>query len=254
LVSFLTWFFVIIVLMKEKELLQEVVGELFKSDLRDFVLMSLRVSELDVVPVPIFTIPYLKADRSPLQLRLRVGDEDITYKSMKAIALLRYRRKMLVKKEDRNKVLQRWYRGDGQDIPENAKVILVRDVLFWEPEKKVLFIYQGIGTRRGEVEKVFRVEKRVYCLIEAKAGESGGKQYGVPVITPLEPARLSEDFLEDLKLIQQHISWRLGLAEKSPIYRAISEKLNIKEVEVEEEEGVSVEEEFPPEEEEGIAF
>jgi hypothetical protein len=238
--------------MKEKELLQEVVEELFRSDLRDFVLRSLRVSELDVVPVPIFTIPYLKADRAPLQLRLRVGDEDITYKSMKAIALLRYRRKMLVKKEDRNKVLQRWYRGG--DVPENARVIIVRDVLFWEPEKKVLFIYQGIGTRRGEVEKVFRVEKRISCLIEPKAGESGGKQYAVPVITPLEPVSLSGDFLEDLGIIQEHISWRLGLAEKSPIYRAILDKLNIKEVEIEEEEGVSMEEEFPPEEEEDIAF
>jgi hypothetical protein len=239
--------------MKEKELLQEVVEELFKSDLRDFVMKSLRVSELDVVPVPIFTIPYLKADRAPLQLRLRVGDEDITYKSMKAIALLRYRRKMLVKKEDRNKVLQRWYRGG--DVPENARVITVRDVLFWEPEKKVLFIYQGTGTRRGEVEKVFRVEKRVYCLIEPKAGESGGKQYAVPVITLLtEPVSLSEEFLEDLELIKGHISWRLGLAEKSPIYAAISEKLNIKEVEIEEEEGVPMEEEFSPEEEEDIAF
>jgi hypothetical protein len=241
--------------MREKELMQEVVEELFKSELRDFVMKSLRVSELDVVPVPIFTIPYLKADRAPLQLRLRVGDEDITYKSMKAVALLRYRRKMLVKKEDRNKVLQRWYRGDGQDVPENARVIIVRDVLFWEPEKKVLFIYQGIGTRRREVEKVFRIEKRVSCLIEPKAGESGGKQYAVPVITPLnEPVSLSEEFLEDLELIKDHISWRLGLAEKSPIYAAISEKLNIKEVEIEEEEGVPMEEEFSPEEEEDIAF
>ncbi len=248
--------FVIIVFMMEKELVQEVVGELFKSSLQDFVLRSLRVSELDVVPVPIFTIPYLKADRSPLQLRLRVGDEDIVYKSMKAIALLRYTRKMLVKKEDKNKVLQRWYRGDGQDVPENARAIIVRDVLFWEPEKKVLFIYQGIGTRRGEVEKVFRVEKRVYCLIEPKAGETNGKQYAVPVITPIlnEPVKLSEEFLEDLKLIQQHISWRLGLAEKSPIYRAISEKLNIREVQIEEDEGVPMEEELPPEEEEEIAF
>ncbi len=155
--------------MMEKRLLQEAVEELFRSDLRDFVLRSLRLSELDVVPVPNFTIPYLKADRSPLQLRLRVGDEDITYKSMKAIALLRYRRKMLVSREDRTEVLQRWYRGDGQDVPANTMVITVRDVLFWEPEKKVLFIYQGIGTRRGEVEKVFNLEKRSYCLIEPKA-------------------------------------------------------------------------------------
>ncbi len=232
----------------EKRLLQESVEELFRSDIRDFVLRSLRLSELDVVPVPNFTIPYLKADRSPLQMRLRVGDEDITYKSMKAIALLRYRRKMLVSREDRNVVLQRWYRGDGQDIPANTMVIIVRDVLFWEPEKKVLFIYPGIGTKRGEVEKVFRVEKRVYCLIEPKAAESGGKQYAVPVITPIlnEPVKLSEDFLEDLRLIQHHISWRLGLAEESPIYRAILDKLNLR-AEIEEEE-------VSPEEEEDIAF
>ncbi len=232
--------------MMEKRLLQEAVEELFRSDLRDFVLRSLRVSELDVVPVPNFTIPYLKADRSPLQLRLRVGDEDLVYKSMKAIALLRYRRKMLVSKEDRNAVLQRWYRGDGQDIPANTMVISVRDVLFWEPERKVLFIYPGIGTKRGEVEKVFNLERRSYCLIEPKAAESGGKQYAVPVITPLEPVSLSGDFLEDLKLIQQHINWRLGLAEESPIYRTILDKLNLR-AEIEEEE-------VSPEEEEDIAF
>jgi hypothetical protein len=214
--------------------------------MRDFVLRSLRISELDIVPVPNFTIPYLKADRAPLQLRLRVGDEDITYKSMKAIALLRYRRKMLVSKEDRNVVLQRWYRGDGQDIPANTMVITVRDVLFWEPERRVLFIYPGVGTKRGEVEKVFNLEKRSYCLIEPKAAESGGRQYAVPVITPLEPVRLSEDLLEDLGLIQEHISWRLGLAEESPIYRAILDRLNLK-AEIEEEE-------VSPEEEEDIAF
>ncbi len=232
--------------MMEKRLLQEAVEELFRSDLRDFVLRSLRLSELDVVPVPNFTIPYLKADRAPLQLRLRVGDEDIVYKSMKAVALLRYRRKMLVSKEDRTEVLQRWYRGDGQDVPANTMVISVRDVLFWEPERKVLFIYPGVGTRRGEVEKVFNLERRSYCLIEPKAAESGGKQYAVPVITPLEPVSLSGDFLEDLKLIQQHISWRLGLAEESPIYRAILDKLNLR-AEIEEEE-------VSPEEEEDIAL
>jgi len=232
--------------MMEKELLQEVVEELFRSELRDFVLRSLRLSELDMVPVPIFTVPYLKADRAPLQLRLRVGDEELTYKSMKAIALLRYRRKMLVSKEDRNVVLQRWYRGDGQDIPEGSAVITVRDVLFWEPERRVLFIYPGVGTKRGEVEKVFNLEKRAYCLIEPKVAESQGRQYPVPVITPLEPASLSKEFMEDLKLIQQHISWRLGLAEESPIYRAILEKLNLR-AEIEEEE-------VSPEEEEDIAF
>jgi hypothetical protein len=233
--------------MREKELLQEVVGELFVSELRDFVSRALRLSELDIVPVPNFVIPYLKADRAPLQLRFRVGGEDITYKSMKALALLRYRRKMLVAKEDRNVVLQRWYRGDGQDIPENTTVITVRDVLFWEPEKKVLFIYQGVGTRRGEVEKVFNLERRAYCLIEPKAAESGGKQYAVPVITPLnEPVKLSEEFVEDLKLIKDHINWRLGLVEESPIYRAILDKLNLR-AEIEEEE-------ISPEEEEDITF
>jgi hypothetical protein len=232
--------------MMERRLLQEAVEELFRSELRDFVLRSLRLSELDLVPVPNFTIPYLKADRSPLQLRLRVGDEDITYKSMKAIALLRYRRKMLVSKEDRNVVLQRWYRGDGQDIPANTMVITVRDVLFWEPERKVLFIYPGVGTKRGEVEKVFNLERRSYCLIEPKVMETGGRQYAVPVITPLEPVSLSGDFLEDLGLIQEHISWRLGLTEESPIYRAILDKLNLR-AEIEEEE-------VSPEEEEDIAF
>jgi hypothetical protein len=232
--------------MMEKELLQEVVEELFRSELRDFVLRSLRLSELDLVPVPNFTIPYLKADRAPLQLRLRVGDEELTYKSMKAIALLRYRRKMLVSKEDRNVVLQRWYRGDGQDIPANTMVITVRDVLFWEPERKVLFIYPGVGTKRGEVEKVFNLERRSYCLIEPKVMESGGRQYAVPVITPLEPVSLSGDFLEDLGLIQEHISWRLGLMEESPIYRAILDRLNLR-AEIEEEE-------VSPEEEEDIGF
>ncbi len=232
--------------MMERRLLQEAVEELFRSELRDFVLRSLRLSELDIVPVPNFTIPYLKADRAPLQLRLRVGDEELTYKAMKAIALLRYRRKMLVSREDRNVVLQRWYRGDGQDIPANTMVITVRDALFWEPERKVLFIYPGVGTKRGEVEKVFNLERRSYCLIEPKVMETGGRQYAVPVITPLEPVSLSEDFLEDLKLIQQHISWRLGLMEESPIYRAILDKLNLK-AEIEEEE-------VSPEEEEDIAF
>jgi hypothetical protein len=236
----------------ERNILQEVVEELFKSQLRDFVSKSLRLSELDVVPVPIFTIPYIKADRAPLQLRLRVGDEELTYKSMKAIALLRYRRKMLVGKEDRDKVLQKWYRGDGQDIPENARVITVRDVLFWEPQKQVLFIYPGVGTRREHVDKVFNLEKRAYYLIEPKAAESGGRQYAVPVITPLlnEPVSLSEEFFEDLKLIKEHISWRLGLAQESPIYRAVLEKLNLK-PEIEEE--ISTEE-VSPEEEEDIAF
>jgi hypothetical protein len=232
--------------MMEKRLLQEAVEELFRSELRDFVLRSLRLSELDLVPVPNFTIPYLKADRAPLQLRFRVGDEDITYKSMKAIALLRYRRKMLVSREDRNVVLQRWYRGDGQDIPANTMVITVRDVLFWEPERKVLFIYPGVGTKRGEVEKVFNLERRSYCLIEPKVMETGGRQYAVPVITPLEPVSLSGDFLEDLGIIQEHISWRLGLTEESPIYRAILDKLNLR-AEIEEEE-------VSPEEEEDIAF
>jgi hypothetical protein len=233
--------------MREKEVLQEVVGELFRSELRDFVMRSLRVSELDVVPVPIFTIPYLKADRAPLQLRLRVGDADITYRSMKAIALLRYRRKMLVDKEDRDEVLQRWYRGDGKDVPEGTMVITVRDVLFWEPENRVLFIYQGIGKRREEVNKVFNLERRAYCLIEPKPSESGGKQYAVPVITPLnEPVSLSEEFIEDLQLIKEHISWRLGLVEESPIYRTILDRLNLR-AEIEEEE-------VSPEEEEDIAF
>ncbi|MFZ8859691.1 MAG: hypothetical protein ACO2PP_04210 [Thermocrinis sp.] len=234
--------------MMDRKVLQEVVEELFRSEMRDFVLRSLRLSELDIVPVPNFTIPYLKADRSPLQLRLRVGDEVLTYKSMKAIALLRYRKKMLVSKEDKNEVLQRWYRGDGKDIPENTMVITVRDVLFWEPENKVLFIYQGVGKRRGEVEKVFNLERRAYCLIEPKAAESGGRQYAVPVITPIlnEPVSLSGDFLEDLSLIQEHISWRLGLAEESPIYRAILDRLNLR-AEIEEEE-------VSPEEEEDIAF
>ena len=237
--------------MREKEPLQEVVGELFKSPLRDFVSRALRLSELDIVPVPIFTIPYLKADRSPLQLRLRVGDEEFTYKGMKAIALLRYRRRMLVSKEDRSEVLRKWYRGDGQDIPENAMVITVRDVLFWEPERRVLFIYPGVGTRRKYVGKIFNLDRRAYCLIEPEAAESGGRQYAVPVITPLlnEAVSLSEDFLEDLKLIQQHISWRLGLTEESPIYRAVLDKLNLR-AEIEEEE----EEEISPEEEEDIAF
>jgi len=236
--------------MMERDVLQEVVGELFRSEMRDFVLRSLRLSELDIVPVPNFVIPYLKADRAPLQLRLRVGDEEFTYKSMKAIALLRYRRKMLVSKEDRNVVFQRWYRGDGKDIPEGTMVITVRDVLFWEPERKILFIYPGVGTKRGEVEKVFNLERRSYCLIEPKAAESGGRQYAVPVITPLnEPVSLSGEFFEDLGLIQDHISWRLGLVEESPIYRTILDRLNLR-AEIEEEE----EEEISPEEEEDIAF
>jgi hypothetical protein len=237
--------------MKEKELLQEVVEELFRSEMRDFVFRSLRLSELDLVPVPIFTIPYIKADKSPLQLRVRVGDEFLTYKSMKAIAVLRYKRKMLISKEDKKLVLQRWFRGSEQDIPEGSKVITVRDVLFWEPEKRVLFIYPGVATKTGQVAKVFNLERRAYCLIEPKIVESedrDAKQYPVPVITPIlnEPVNLSKEFMEDLKLIQQHLNWRLGLAEESPIYRAILDKLNLR-AEVEEEE-------FSPEEEEEIAF
>jgi len=183
-----------------------------------------------------------------LQMRLRVGGEDLTYKSMKAIALLRYRRKMLVSREDRNVVLQRWYRGDGQDIPANAMVITVRDVLFWEPERTVLFIYPGVGTKREQVEKVFNLDKRSHCMIEPKVAESQGRQYPVPVITPLlnEPVSLSKEFMEDLKLIHQHISWRLGLAGESPIYRTVLDKLNLK-AEIEEEE-------VSPEEEEDLTF
>jgi hypothetical protein len=237
--------------MRGKELLQEVVEELFRSELRDFVSRALRLSELDIVPVPIFTIPYIKADKAPLQLRVRVGDEFLTYKSMKAIAVLRYKRKMLISKEDKKVVvLQRWFRGSEQDLPEGSRVITVRDVLFWEPETRVLFIYPGVATKTGQVDKVFSLERRAYCLIEPKVVESEGKdakQYPVPVITPInEPVSLSEDFLEDLGLIQQHISWRLGLAEESPIYRAILDRLNLR-AEVEEEE-------VSPEEEEDIAF
>jgi hypothetical protein len=238
--------------MMEKELLQEVVGELFRSELRDFVLRSLRLSEMDLVPVPIFTIPYIKADKAPLQLRVRVGDEFLTYKSMKAIAVLRYKRKMLISKEDKKVVvLQRWFRGGEQDLPEGSRVITVRDVLFWEPETRVLFIYPGVATKTGQVGKVFNLERRAYCLIEPKVVESEGKdakQYPVPVITPIldQPVSLSKEFMEDLKLIQQHISWRLGLTEESPIYKTILDKLNLK-AEIEEEA-------VPPEEEEDIAF
>jgi hypothetical protein len=238
--------------MREKELLQEVVGELFKSELRDFVLRSLRLSEMDIVPVPIFTIPYIKADKAPLQLRVRVGDDFLTYKSMMAIAVLRYKRKMLISKEDKKVVvLQRWFRGGEQDLPEGSRVITVRDVLFWEPETRVLFIYPGVATKTGQVDKVFNLERRAYCLIEPKVVESEGKdakQYPVPVITPLldQPVSLSKEFMEDLKLIQQHLSWRLGLAEESPIYKAVLDKLNLR-AEVEEEE-------VSPEEEEDIAF
>ncbi len=240
--------------MREKELLQEVVGELFKSELRDFVSRALRLSELDIVPVPIFTIPYLKADKDPLQLRIRVGDETLTYKSMKPIALLRYIRRMLVREGDEDTVVRRWFRGDTTRLPQNVRVVAVRDVLFWEPKKKVLFIYPGVGKKASQVNKVFNLERRAYCLIEPKLEESGGRRYPVPIITPVldEPVELSEEFLEDLKLIQQHISWRLGLAKESPIYKAVLEKLNIKEVEIEEE---GVEEEVSPEvEEEDIAF
>jgi hypothetical protein len=238
--------------MMEKRLLQEVVEELFRSELRDFVLRSLRLSELDIVPVPIFTIPYIKADKTPLQLRVRVGDEFLTYKSMKAIAVLRYKRKMLISKEDKKVVvLQRWFRGSEQDLPEGSKVITVRDVLFWEPETRVLFIYPGVATKTGQVDKVFNLERRSYCLIEPKVVESEGKdakQYPVPVITPIldQPVSLSKEFMEDLKLIQQHLSWRLGLAEESPIYKAILDRLNLK-TEIEEEE-------VSPEEEEDITF
>jgi len=238
--------------MMEKELLQEVVEELFRSELRDFVLRSLRLSELDLVPVPNFTIPYIKADKAPLQLRVRVGDEFLTYKSMKAIAVLRYKRKMLISKEDKKVVvLQRWFRGSEQDLPDGSRVITVRDVLFWEPETRVLFIYPGVATKTGQVDKVFNLERRAYCLIEPKVVESEGKdakQYPVPVITPLldQPVSLSKEFMEDLKLIQQHISWRLGLAEESPIYRTILDRLSL---------GAEIEEEeVPPEEEEDIAF
>ncbi len=245
----------IMISMREKELLQEVVGELFKSDLRNFVSRALRLSELDIVPVPIFTIPYLKADKEPLQLRIRVGDETLTYKSMKPIALLRYVRRMLVREGDEDTVLRRWFRGNTTRLPQNVRVVAVRDVLFWEPHKKVLFIYPGVGKKASQVNKVFNLERRAYCLIEPKLEESGGRRYPVPIITPVldEPVELSEEFLEDLKLIQQHISWRLGLAKESPIYKAVLEKLNIKEVEIEEEEGV--EEDVSPEvEEEDIAF
>ena len=238
--------------MMEKELLQEVVEELFRSEMRDFVLRSLRLSELDLVPVPNFTIPYIKADKAPLQLRARVGDEFLTYKSMKAIAVLRYKRKMLISKEDKKVVvLQRWFRGSEQDLPDGSRVITVRDVLFWEPETRVLFIYPGVATKTGQVDKVFNLERRAYCLIEPKVVESEGKdakQYPVPVITPLldQPVSLSKEFMEDLKLIQQHISWRLGLAEESPIYRTILDRLSL---------GAEIEEEeVPPEEEEDIAF
>jgi len=238
--------------MMEKELLREVVEELFRSELRDFVLRSLRLSELDLVPVPNFTIPYIKADKAPLQLRVRVGDEFLTYKSMKAIAVLRYKRKMLISKEDKKVVvLQRWFRGSEQDLPDGSRVITVRDVLFWEPETRVLFIYPGVATKTGQVDKVFNLERRAYCLIEPKVVESEGKdakQYPVPVITPLldQPVSLSKEFMEDLKLIQQHISWRLGLAEESPIYRTILDRLSL---------GAEIEEEeVPPEEEEDIAF
>jgi len=238
--------------MMEKELLQEVVEELFRSEMRDFVLRSLRLSELDLVPVPNFTIPYIKADKAPLQLRVRVGDEFLTYKSMKAIAVLRYKRKMLISKEDKKVVvLQRWFRGSEQDLPDGSRVITVRDVLFWEPETRVLFIYPGVATKTGQVDKVFNLERRAYCLIEPKVVESEGKdakQYPVPVITPLldQPVSLSKEFMEDLKLIQQHISWRLGLAEESPIYRTILDRLSL---------GAEIEEEeVPPEEEEDIAF
>jgi len=236
--------------MREKELLQEVVGELFKSELRDFVSRALRLSELDIVPVPIFTIPYLKADKEPLQLRLRVGDETLTYKSMKPIALLRYRRRMLVREGDEDTVVRRWFRGDSTKLSQSLRVVAVRDVLFWEPKKKVLFIYPGVGKKASQVSKVFNLERRAYCLIEPKLEESGGRRYSVPIITPVldEPVELSEEFLEDLKLIQEHISWRLGLAEESPIYRAVLDKLNLKEVEIEEEEGM--EEEVSPEVEE----
>jgi hypothetical protein len=220
--------------------------------MRDFVLRSLRLSELDLVPVPNFTIPYIKADKAPLQLRVRVGDEFLTYKSMKAIAVLRYKRKMLISKEDKKVVvLQRWFRGSEQDLPDGSRVITVRDVLFWEPETRVLFIYPGVATKTGQVDKVFNLERRAYCLIEPKVVESEGKdakQYPVPVITPLldQPVSLSKEFMEDLKLIQQHISWRLGLAEESPIYRTILDRLSL---------GAEIEEEeVPPEEEEDIAF
>ena len=238
--------------MMEKELLREAVEELFRSEMRDFVLRSLRLSELDLVPVPNFTIPYIKADKAPLQLRVRVGDEFLTYKSMKAIAVLRYKRKMLISKEDKKVVvLQRWFRGSEQDLPDGSRVITVRDVLFWEPETRVLFIYPGVATKTGQVDKVFNLERRAYCLIEPKVVESEGKdakQYPVPVITPLldQPVSLSKEFMEDLKLIQQHISWRLGLAEESPIYRTILDRLSL---------GAEIEEEeVPPEEEEDIAF
>jgi hypothetical protein len=220
--------------------IREVIAEKVKTPaLREYLLSCVSVSgvpEIDENPREIFIIPWVKTEKTSkgLFLRVRTEEGDLEFQSATVHIILRYTRKALFKKDASGKWVQarKFIRGSQHEhngiegtIEKDMFIGTVSDLLLYDTSGKV-YLY--------EIRKVreYTVGEAIMKLMQAKAEGirpifvqfllkprliKSQYEYIVPELDPKNTiGQLSEELLQDLELIKEHILWKKGSSPSSP--------------------------------------
>ena len=179
-------------------------------------------------------IPYLKAIKSPAKgipnlLKIRVGDEEITFERAKVIPLVFFKkRNFMVKTEGGWDIAKRFVTDERvKELKEfysniTTKVVTTFDVLLYDYENGYLFINEGKGggekenSRRYWNEFLFRKKRelgiRAYMIeatLEPKIVKTENYEYAIPVYKDVKKAGIQVD-LELVSVMREYINMRIN--------------------------------------------
>lgn len=174
--------------------------------------------------------PYIKTVKSPVKgqphlLKLRIGDEELTFTELTGYVLFGYRKKLAYDKE-RNEVKRRFIRPEQLEEWEKSYTIVeTQDLVIFNPEEEIICIYEGWKTKTNQIKHFTKVaqEKKlsvpdIFVVIKPELQKNEkGQEFVVPVFSQIEKAELPEECRKDVELIKAHFMWRKGLNKTSPL-------------------------------------
>jgi hypothetical protein len=217
--------------MRNIRSIKEVIGEKIKSPaLREYLQGCVSISgvpEIDETPREVFTIPWLKMERTSkgLFLRIRTAEGDMEFQSAVVHIIMRYTRTALFQKDLTGKWVQirKFYKKEnGDNHADGVFIGQVSDLLLYDTSGKV-YLYEIRKSREYTVQEAIQKlrelqnERPIFMQFTIKPRLIKAQfEYIVPELQPQGISKLSDELLEDLELIKQHILFKKGSAPKSP--------------------------------------
>ncbi len=212
-------------------MLREHLEAVLKSSLREYAIRCITRTGLIGVDEDLreyLVIPWVKTERSkPPKLRLRL-EEDILFGKALVHVIMRYTRKALFKKNSEGKWTQvkKFYRGNSPD--ENSFIGKIQDLVLYSPDLNAVFLYEIRKNRASEVDAVITVLKEfqdkgqkpafVQFEIYPRWIKEARFEYLIPAFRHIGYQEIPPDVMGDIELFKQHILYKVGKFNQSPLY------------------------------------